>query len=72
MSLPKTISTTRTFTYDVAGVVQMFVDMDSELSHEDVTLEQVLDVVLDWAYEDLRSPIEKDPTLVDEDGNALN
>ena len=69
--LPKTIIATRTFTYDVQQIVQELVDMDSELSHEDVTLEQVLDIVLDWVYDDFRSPVEDDPTLVDEEGNAI-
>ena len=70
--LPKTISATRKFTYDVQQIVQELVDMDADLSHEDVTLEQVLDIVLDWVYDDFRSPVEYDPELVDEEGNVLN
>ena len=70
--LPKTITTSRTFTYDVNSIVQAIVDMDYTRTHNDVTLEEVISQVIDWAYEDLRSPIEDDPQLFDENGNELN
>lgn len=70
--LPKTISTTRTFTYDVEDIARSLIEYDVDMTLEDVTLEQVLEVVLGWAYDDLRSPIEHDPLLVDENGNELN
>ena len=70
--LPKTISATRKFTYDVQQIVQELVDMDSELSHEDVTLQQIVEQILDWVYDDFRLPLEDEPELVDEEGNVLN
>lgn len=70
--LPKTISATRKFVYDVENIVQTMVDFDSDLKHEDVTLEQVLEQILDWVYDDFRLPLEDEPELVDEEGNVLN
>ena len=70
--LPKTIRTTRTFTYDVEDIAKSLIEYDVDMTLEDVTLEMVLDVVIDWAYDDLRSPIEDDPQLFDENGNELN
>jgi hypothetical protein len=72
MTLPKEIKTSRTFVYDVPSIVQSLVDMDADLNHEDVTLDMVLDLVVEWAYEDMRSPIEDEPRLFDENGNELN
>ena len=70
--LPKTIKTSRTFTYDVEDIARSLIEYDVDMTLEDVTLEMVLDVVIDWAYDDLRSPIEDDPQLFDENGNELN
>lgn len=70
--LPKTIKTTRTFTYDVEDIAKSLIEYDVDMTLEDVTLEMVLDVVTDWAYDDLRSPIEGLPQLFDENGKELN
>lgn len=70
--LPKTITTSRTFTYDVEDIARSLIEYDVDMTLKDVTLEQVLEVVLEWAYEDLRSPIENDPILKDENGKELN
>ena len=70
--LPKTITTSRTFTYDVEDIARSLIEYDVDMTLEEVTLDMVLDVVIDWAYDDLRSPIEDTPKLFDENGNELN
>ena len=72
MTLPKEIHASRHMYYDVAGIVQSIVDMDDTRTHDDVTLEEVLDFVLDYVYEDFSTLIAFEPILEDDQGNLLN
>ena len=70
--LPEQIHASRHMYYDVEDIVQTILDMDTDKSREDVTLEEVLDFVLDYVYEDFSTLIDFEPILEDNEGNLLN
>lgn len=64
----KTITVTRSFTYDVKDIA----DSIREVWQEDPTLDDVLDQIHAFAEEDLRSPMSRhDVVWVDQDGKEL-
>lgn len=70
--LPKSVTASRSFTYDVQSIVQNIVDMDIDRNHDDVTLEEVLDIILDYVYDDFGTFTDFEPVLKDENGKELN
>lgn len=65
------INVIRTFTYDVASVKESI----RELNHDpelEVSDDEVMDLVSNWAYEDMRSePSRHELIFQDEDGNDV-
>ena len=52
--LPERVNAIRTVTYNVASIVETIVEMNAgDVKAEDVTLEEVLDIIAEWATEDL-------------------
>ena len=72
MSLPKEIHVSRHMWYNVADIVQNIVDMDMERDHDSVTLEEVVTIALDYAYDDFSTLMDFEPIVEDEEGNVLN
>jgi len=61
----------RTFTYDVEEVKNSIRDINNDPTL-DVSLEEVWDLVYDWAIEDMASPAtHHDLTFVDEDNEEI-
>jgi len=70
--MPTKIVCQRTFTYDVEEVKNSIRDINNDQTLE-VSLEEVWDLVYEWAYEDMRSvPSRHDLTFVDEDGKEID
>lgn len=62
----------RTFTYDVEEVKNSIRDINNDQTLE-ISLEEVWDLVRDWAVEDMASPATRhDLTWLDENGESLN
>lgn len=62
----------RTFTYDVEEVKNSIRDINNDPKMK-VSDEEVLDLVSEWAYEDMRSPASRhDITFVDEYGEEID
>ena len=54
--LPERVNAIRTVTYNVASIVETIVEMNAgDVKAEDVTLDEVLDIIAEWATEDLSS-----------------
>lgn len=54
--LPEGVTAIRAVTYNVANIVEMIVDASAgDIKAEDVTLEEIMDIVADYATEDLES-----------------
>ena len=55
-NLPERINAVRAVTYNVASIEETIVEMNAgDVKAEDVTLEEVLDIIAEWATEDLAS-----------------
>lgn len=68
----KFIVAQRTFTYNVEEIVNSIRDINNDQTLE-VSDEEIWDLVSEWVYEDMRSPMSRhDLTWVDEDGNDLD
>jgi len=68
----KFIVAQRTFTYNVEEIVNSIRDLNNDPTLE-VSDEDVWDLVSEWVYEDMRSPMSRhDLAWVDEDGNNLD
>jgi hypothetical protein len=70
-TLPKEIVATRTFMYDVAGIVEDMMIMDMDLQEENITLEVIVDHIQDWLVEDFGTLNDFNIHLSDEDGREL-
>ena len=68
--LPERINAMRVVSYDAQKIAQDIADNENK-SIDEVTLEDILDFVEDWANEDLSSARVK-VIYQDQDGNELN
>lgn len=70
--LPKTITVIRSITYDIDSDLLNNI-ADNKGNDDPIELDEVLDFIEDWVYEDFRSPVEKLRYLsfLDENGNEL-
>ena len=72
MSLPKELQVSRHMYYDVQGIVQSIIDMDTERDWDSVTIEEVVSLALDYAYDDFSTLSDFEPIVTDDEGNLLN
>jgi hypothetical protein len=70
-TLPKEIVATRTFIYDVKGIVEDMITMDMDLKEEDITLEIIIEHIQDWLIDDFGHLYDFNIHLADEDGDEL-
>jgi hypothetical protein len=70
MSLPQKINAMRVVTYDVNDELIGDLMELHECSKEELTIENLIDYVGDWAIEDLAS-VHKGTIFQDQDGNTL-
>ena len=70
MSLPERINAIKTVTYDVVQIVESLQAMNDDDSYEP-TLQEVLDYISDWVYEDFYNDDTSDIILQDENGEEL-
>jgi len=71
IKLPEEIQVSRHMYYDVQDIAKSLIEND-ERTIESVTLEEVLDVVLAWAYDDFATLTDFEPIVTDLEGNILN
>lgn len=72
MSLPKELQVSRHMYYDVQGIVQSIIDMDTERDWDSVTIEEVVSLALDYAYDDFSTLSDFEPIVTDDEGKVLN
>jgi hypothetical protein len=70
-TLPKEIVATRTFIYDVPGIIEDMMIMDMDLKEEDITLEVIIDHIQDWLIDDFGHLYDFNIHLSNEDGEEL-
>lgn len=71
MTLPKEIVATRTFIYNVEGILEDMVTMDMELDKDDVTLDMVIEHIQDWLVDDFGHLYDFNIHLANENGDEL-
>ena len=69
--LVKKINATRFATYDVTKIVQDILDGDTERTIDSITLDEVMNIVEEYATEDLGSAY-KEIIYIDQDGQEIN
>ena len=72
MTLPKELQVSRHMYYDVQGIVQSIIDMDTERDWDSVTIEEVVSLALDYAYDDFSTLSYFEPIVTDDEGKILN
>lgn len=72
MTLPKEIQVSRHMYYNVEDIAKSLVENDTDRTIDDVTLEEVIDVVLAWAYDDFSTLSDFEPIVTDDEGKILN
>ena len=72
IKLPEEIQVSRHIYYDVQGIVQSIIDMDTERDWDSVTIEEVVSLALDYAYDDFATLTDFEPIVTDLEGNILN
>ena len=71
MTTPKKLVVTRTFSYNVQEVMNSIRDINNDKDMK-VTLDDVWELVSEWAYEDMRTPASRhDMVWKDEKGNEI-
>ena len=69
--LPERINAMKVVTYNVASMIEAIIDLNNgEITAEDITLDEILEQVSNWADEDLSSPQIK-VIFQDENGEEL-
>ena len=69
--LPERINAMKVVSYDVESIVKAIMDLNNgEITADEVTLEEVLDYVHDWADEEISNPQVK-VIFQDENGEEL-
>jgi hypothetical protein len=69
--LPERINAMKLVSYDVAGIIEAIIDLnDGEITAEDITLDEILNLISGWADEDMSNPQNK-VIFQDENGEDL-
>ena len=74
MAMPERITVTRTYTYDVAQAIAdiRLISEHPDPNNLEIDLEEVLEYLEDWIYDDMRSPISRhELAYFDENGNEI-
>lgn len=51
-TLPKELHLSRNLTYDTQNIIECIMEMDFDRDPDSITLEEIIEFVKDWAYED--------------------
>ena len=71
MNLPEEIQVSRHMYYNVPDIVKSLTENDNR-HPDDITLDEILEVVLGWAYDDFATLSDFEPIVTDDEGNLLN
>ena len=71
MSFPEEIQVSRHMYYNVPDIVKSLTENDNR-HPDDITLDEILEVVLGWAYDDFSTLSDFEPIVTDNEGNLLN
>ena len=71
MNLPEEIQVSRHMYYNVPDIVKSLTENDNR-HPDDITLDEILEVVLGWAYDDFSTLSDFEPIVTDNEGNLLN
>ena len=69
--LPEEIQVSRHMYYNVPDIVKSLTENDNR-NPDDITLDEILEVVLEWAYDDFATLSDFEPIVTDNEGNLLN
>ena len=69
--LPERINAMKVVSYDVASMVEAIIDLNNgEITADDITLDEILDLISGWVNEDMANPQNK-VIFQDENGEEL-
>jgi hypothetical protein len=71
ITLPKELHLSRTITYDVQNIAENILDMDMERDPNSVTLQEIVDFIKDWVYEDFGTMQNFTVRMENEDGEYI-
>jgi hypothetical protein len=71
ITLPKELHLSRTISYDVQNIAENILDMDMERDPNSVTLQEIVDFIKDWVYEDFGTMQNFTVRMENEDGEYI-
>jgi|APGre2960657373_1045057.scaffolds.fasta_scaffold46201_5 hypothetical protein len=71
ITLPKELHLSRTISYDVQNIAENILDMDMERDPNSVTLQEIIDFIKDWVYEDFGTMQNFTVRMENEDGEYI-
>jgi hypothetical protein len=70
-TLPKELHLSRTLAYDTQNIIENILDMDMDRDPDTITLEEIVDFIKDWVYEDFGTMQNFTVRMENEDGEYL-
>jgi hypothetical protein len=71
-NLPKELCVSRHMYYDVQNIVETILHLDMDRDPDSITLEEVTELALEYAYDDFSTLQDFEPIITDMEGNLLN
>ena len=71
-TLPEEICISRHMFYNPSKIVESILDMDATRTEDSITLEEVIELALEYAYDDFSTLQDFEPVVTDMEGNLLN
>lgn len=70
-TLPKELHLSRTISYDTQNIIENILDMDMDRDPDSITLDEIVDFIKDWVYEDFGTMRNFAVRMENEDGEYL-
>jgi uncharacterized protein YgfB (UPF0149 family) len=70
-TLPKELHLSRTVSYDVENIAGFILDMDCNRDPQSITLDEIIDYIKDWVYEDFGTMQNFFVRIENEDGEYI-
>jgi hypothetical protein len=71
ITLPKELHLSRNLAYDTQNIIENIMEMDMERDPDTITLDEIIDFVKDWAYEDFGTMKHFTVRIENEDGEYI-
>ena len=71
ITLPKELHLSRNLAYDTQNIIENIMEMDMDRDPDTITLDEIIDFVKDWAYEDFGTMKHFTVRIENEDGEYI-